>query len=139
MRLPWQVLCLAVLVCPQGVQAGDPAAGSCEAAIGAWEMVAPSPSGRGVILKQGSTYHAAIVWSPDASSAPVAAAQECSCAGSAGKLQWNCRVVVATRQSDVGAEWKFEWNLEGESAKSWGIRPDGTRDEPVYLKLLKQE
>jgi hypothetical protein len=45
--------------------------------------------------------------------------------------------VFAIDQSDVGAEWKFEWDLQGDNLKSWAIKADGTRADPVFAKHLR--
>jgi hypothetical protein len=141
MKHPWQGIVLATLVLPGSALSSEVTPGSCDAAVGVWDAVAPSTPGRGAVVKRGAKFHSIYlqpaVGSTTAGVEPAAQAGDCTCEGSGGKLRWKCQIQLSLKSSEVGSERVYEWAMKGDNLQAWAVGPDGKRGQPFSMKRLK--
>jgi len=145
MRLRISGLFVLGLVWLCGVSSVEGQSSGCDALIGAWDYVEPSPSGRAVIAKLSNKYTLVFFQSvTPAASAPSGSAvssnggvSEYTCEGSSGKYRWKMRTLHSPRPQEIGAESTLEMELQGDSAKWWFIGADGKRNNPGAAKRAK--
>ena len=133
MRVGLLGACLAVALSSSPSGAAPPPR-SCDAAVGAWEYVAPSSPGRAIISKLANG-HYLLVWinAPRDGSPTAAGAWEATC--EKGRRHW--RVLFSANSAGVGSELDEEFEIEGDSARFWILGPDGKRGQEGQARRLK--
>jgi hypothetical protein len=140
MKVLWVALAFGLCVSAFAPQA---TAGNCDGMVGVWEYKEPA-RGRVIVAKAAEKY--TFVYfrlqepregSPDAAQTDawkVAAydelsggAAEYSCAGSGSTLELTGRTLYSAKPADPGPTWRGELQVEGNDARWWFLKSDGSR------------
>jgi hypothetical protein len=133
MKSPWLAGFMFAIAWPLSAVQAKAAQVGCDAYLGAWEYVAPTPPGRFIMAKHGGNKYLILWIAKDAPGETTgefkvgrhegvnAGAWEAACEGS--RLRW--RVLFAVDPAQVGKEYVQEGEVTGDNIKFWTVGPDG--------------
>jgi hypothetical protein len=115
----------------------DDSSKSCDAYLGAWEYIAPTPPGRFVFVKLASgKYFGAWVTQPmtdaKADAVPSPAAAEATCRGS--EVHW--KLQYAPTPGALKA-WVQDATVEGDVVRFWTVRANGSRTDEGKARRIR--